>query len=127
MSTWDIKPSGVRGVLSKTAEAGSKFEEEFTSYSDGVMGAAKGAGTMVLGGTEIPKEGAFGPVAQALLEFQQRTENDLKFLPVRTGKSITGARLATEEYVKGDLQMAKNKQEEYSKAPTPEEMKGPKK
>ncbi|MFE2166759.1 DUF6507 family protein [Streptomyces sp. NPDC059447] len=127
MSTWDIKPNGVREVLNKTAEAGGKFEEEFESYSTGLMGAATSAGTMVLGGTEVPKGGAFGPVAQALQEFQQRTENDLKFLPVRTGKSITGARLATEEYVKGDLQMAKNKQEEYSKAPTPEEMKGPKK
>ncbi|WP_328924698.1 DUF6507 family protein [Streptomyces sp. NBC_00190] len=127
MSTWDIKPDGVREVLSKTAEAGGKFEEEFESYGDGLVGAATSAGTMVLGGTEIPKGGAFGPVAQALQEFQQRTENDLKFLPVRTGKSITGARLATEEYVKGDLQMAKNKQDEYSKAPTPEEMKGPKK
>ncbi|MFD6110237.1 DUF6507 family protein [Streptomyces yangpuensis] len=52
---------------------------------------------------------------------------DSKFLPVRTGKSITGARLATEEYVKGDLQMAKNKQEEYAKAPTAQELKGPKK
>ncbi|MFD3544279.1 DUF6507 family protein [Streptomyces sp. NPDC058655] len=127
VSTWDIKPDGVRGVLSKTAEAGGKFEEAFTSYGEGVAGAATWAGTMVLGGTQVPTGGAFGPVAQALLEFQQRTENDVKFLPVRTGKSITGARLATEEYVKGDLEMAKNKQEEYSKAPTPEEMKVPKK
>ncbi|GHD67420.1 DUF6507 family protein [Streptomyces goshikiensis] len=127
MSNWDIKPDGVRGVLSKTAEAGGKFEDEFTAYGDGLVGAATWAGTMVLGGTELPKGGAFGPVAQALQEFQQRTENDVKFLPVRTAKSITGARLATEEYLKGDLQMAKNKQEEYSKAPTPEEMKDPKK
>ncbi|GGR05009.1 DUF6507 family protein [Streptomyces netropsis] len=127
MSKWDIKPDGVRGVLSKTAEAGGKFEEEFKAYGEGLVGAATWAGTMVLGGTEIPKGGAFGPVAQALQEFQQKTENDVKFLPVRTGKSITGARLATEEYLKGDLEMAKNKQEEYSKAPTPEEMKGPKK
>ncbi|MEU5808730.1 DUF6507 family protein [Streptomyces sp. NPDC047718] len=127
MSDWDIKPDGVRGVLSKTAEAASKFEEEFTSYGDGLVGAATSAGTMVLGGAEVPKGGAFGPVAQALQEFQQRTENDLKFLPVRAGKSITGARLATEEYVKGDLEMAANKQKEYSKAPTAEELKGPKK
>lgn len=55
MSTWDIKPDGVREVLSKTAEAGGKFEEEFESYGDGLVGAATSAGTMVLGGTEIPK------------------------------------------------------------------------
>ncbi|MDH6544722.1 DUF6507 family protein [Streptomyces lavendulae] len=127
MSTWDIKPGGVQGVLNKTAEAGAKFEEEFTSYGDGLVGAATSAGTMVLGGTEIPEGGAFGPVAQALQEFQQHTENDLKFLPVRTGKSITGARVATQEYLKGNLEMAKQAQDNYSKAPTPEEMKGSKK
>lgn len=127
MTKWDIKPDGVRGVLKKTAEAGGEFEAEFTSYDEGLVGAATWAGTMVLGGTELPEGGAFGPVAQALQEFQEHTDNDLKFLPVRTGKSITGARLATQEYLKGDLDMAKNKQEQYSKAPTPEEMKGPKK
>ncbi|MCY0963192.1 DUF6507 family protein [Streptomyces sp. H27-H5] len=102
MATWDIEPGGVQGVLSKTAEAGAKFEDEFTAYGDGLLGAATWAGTMVLGGTEIPEGGAFGPVAQALQEFQQHTENDLKFLPVRTGKSITGARLATEAYLSLD-------------------------
>ncbi|MYX16623.1 hypothetical protein GTY67_25050 [Streptomyces sp. SID8374] len=127
MSKWDIKPDGVRSVLSRTAKVGGKFEDEFVSYGESLAGAAKWAGTMVLGGTEIPKGGAFGPVAQALKEFQERTKNDLRFLPVRTGKSITGARLATEEYLKGDLEMAKNKQEQYAKAPTPEELKGPKK
>nr|WP_256088846.1 DUF6507 family protein [Streptomyces sp. DvalAA-43] len=127
VSKWDIKPDGVRGVLSRTAEVGSEFEEEFTSYGEGLLGAATCAGTMVLGGTEIPKGGAFGPVAQALQEFQDHTSGDLKFLAVRTGKSITGARLATEEYIKGDLEMARNKQREYSKAPTPEELKGLKK
>ncbi|MFE3946325.1 DUF6507 family protein [Streptomyces sp. NPDC059118] len=127
MSKWDIKPDGVRGVLSRTAEVGGEFEEEFTSYGEGLLGAAACAGTMVLGGTEIPKGGAFGPVVQALQEFQDHTSGDLKFLAVRTGKSITGARLATEEYIKGDLEMARNKQKEYSKAPTPEELKGLKK
>ncbi|MFB6715650.1 MULTISPECIES: DUF6507 family protein [unclassified Streptomyces] len=127
MTKWDIKPDGVRGVLSRTAEVGGEFEEEFTSYGEGLLGAATCAGTMVLGGTETPRGGAFGPVAQALQEFQNHTKDDLKYLPVRTGKSITGARLATEEYIKGDLEMARNKQKEYSKAPTPEELKGLKK
>ncbi|MEV5242085.1 DUF6507 family protein [Streptomyces cinnamoneus] len=127
MSKWDIRPGGVQGVLNNTAEAASKFEEEFKSYSEGLVHSATHAGTMILGGTKQPEGGAFGPVAQALQEFQEHTSDDLKFLPVRTGKSITGARLATEAYVHGDLEMAKNKQEEYSKAPTPEEMKGPKK
>ncbi|MFI9238462.1 DUF6507 family protein [Streptomyces cinnamoneus] len=127
MSKWDIQPGAVHGVLNKTAESGGKFEEEFKAYTEGLMHSSTHAGTMVLGGSAQPEGGAFGPVTQALQEFQKATENDLKFLPVRTGKSLTGARLATQEYIKGDLEMAKNKQEEYSKAPTPEEMKGPKK
>lgn len=124
VSKWDIKPGGVRGVLNRTAEVGGKFEAEFVAYGEGLAGAAKWAGTMVLGGTELPKGGAFGPVALALKEFQERTKNDLRFLPVRAAKSITGARLATEAYLEGDLEMAKNKQEQYAKAPTPEELKG---
>ncbi|MEU1439565.1 DUF6507 family protein, partial [Streptomyces sp. NPDC005786] len=38
VSKWDIKPDGVRGVLSKTAEAAGEFEAEFTSYGDGLVG-----------------------------------------------------------------------------------------
>ncbi|MEW1892646.1 DUF6507 family protein [Streptomyces sp. NPDC048567] len=124
MTKWDIDPGGVRRVLKKTAEVGGEFKTEFTSYNDHLVGSATSAGTMVLGGTEIPKGGAFGPVAQALQEFQQHTLKDLQFLPVRAAKSMTGARLATEAYLAGDLEMAKNKQEQYSKAPTPEELKG---
>ncbi len=124
MSKWDIKPDGVRSVLSKTAEVAGKFENEFTAYSEGLVGSATSAGTMILGGAEVPKGGAFGPVAQALQEFQQRTEDDVKFLPVRTGKSIKGAREATAAYLQGDLEMAHNKQEEAAKAPTPEELAG---
>ncbi|MFE6681050.1 DUF6507 family protein [Streptomyces sp. NPDC057729] len=57
MTKWDIKPDGVRGVLSRTAEVGGEFEEEFTSYGEGLLGAATCAGTMVLGGTETPRGG----------------------------------------------------------------------
>ncbi|WP_438310220.1 DUF6507 family protein [Streptomyces sp. HUAS TT3] len=100
MSDWDIKPDGVRGVLSKRRSS----RRTVTAW--------------------------WAPPRR----WARWTENDLKFLPVRAGKSITGARLsvtgarlATEEYVKGDLEMAANKRKEYSKAPTAEEVKGPKK
>ncbi|MFI5831617.1 DUF6507 family protein [Streptomyces sp. NPDC051578] len=61
MSTWDIKPDGVQGVLSKNAEAGGKFEEEFTAYGEGLVGAATWAGTMVLGGAGGAARGRAGP------------------------------------------------------------------
>ncbi|MFI5769687.1 DUF6507 family protein [Streptomyces sp. NPDC051658] len=41
VSKWDIKPDGVRGVLSRTAEVGGEFEEEFTSYGEGLLGAVR--------------------------------------------------------------------------------------
>ncbi|MEU1781543.1 MULTISPECIES: DUF6507 family protein [Streptomyces] len=125
MSKWDIQPDGVRTVLNNTGEIAGKFEEEFTAYSEGLVGSATSAGTMILGGTKAPEGGAFGPVAQALQEFQQHTENDVKFLPVRAGKSIKGAREATEAYLKGDEEMLQNKQHMAAQAPTPEELKGP--
>ncbi|MCC3777627.1 DUF6507 family protein [Streptomyces sp. UNOB3_S3] len=124
MPKWDIQPDGVRTVLNNTGEVAGKFEDELTAYSEGLVGSATSAGTMILGGTKAPEGGAFGPVAQALQEFQEHTENDLKFLVVRTGKSIKGAREATEEYIKGDLAMAQNKQHLAAQAPTPEELKG---
>lgn len=123
MTKWDIQPDGVRTALNNTGETAGKFGEEFTAYSDGLVASATAAGTMILGGTKAPEGGAFGPVAQALQEFQQHTENDLKFLVVRAGKSIKGAREATEEYLKGDEQMAQNKQHLAAQAPTPEEFK----
>ncbi|MFI1968175.1 hypothetical protein BLA24_20720 [Streptomyces cinnamoneus] len=123
---WDIQLDGVRAALGHTGEVAGKFEEEFTSYGEHVSGAATSAGTMALGGATAPEGGFVGPVGAALKEFADGTENDLRFLPVRAGKSIKGAREAAEAYQQGDLEMAQNKEDAALKAPTPEELKPPK-
>ncbi|GAA2713150.1 MULTISPECIES: DUF6507 family protein [Streptomyces] len=119
---WDIKLDGVRAALSHTGEVAGKFEEEFTSYSEHLSGASTSAGTMALGGAKAPEGGFVGPIGAALKEFADGTQNDLRFLPVRAGKSIKGAREATEAYLKGDQEMAENKENAALQAPTPEEI-----
>ncbi|MEU3422761.1 DUF6507 family protein [Streptomyces murinus] len=108
MSKWDIDVESVRGVLGKTMDTAGKFEDELTSYSDGLASAAKSAGTMAPGAQ--PKSGTPGPIAAALAEFADKTFNDLRYLPARAAASIGGAAKATEEYVTGDLKMAANAQ-----------------
>ncbi|MEV4433434.1 DUF6507 family protein [Streptomyces sp. NPDC049555] len=119
---WDIKLDGVRAALSHTGEVAGKFEEEFTSYSEHLSGAATSAGTMVLGGSTAPKGGFVGPIGAALKEFADGTQDELRFIPVRAGKSLKGAREATEAYLKGDQEMAENKENAALQAPTPEEL-----
>lgn len=108
MSKWDIHVGTVRHVLGKTEETAGKFEGEFTSYTGGLESAAKSAGTMAPG--VQPGSGTPGPVAAALQEFAQKTFDDLRYLPARAAASIGGAAKATEEYVRGDLQMAADAQ-----------------
>ncbi|MCE7551566.1 DUF6507 family protein [Streptomyces thermodiastaticus] len=110
MPKWDISVDAVRGVLGKTQETASKFEDAFTAYSNAMTSAASSAGTMLPGAK--PKSGTPGPVAVALQEFADKTFDDLRYLPARAAKSIAGAAKATDAYVSGDLDMAANAQHE---------------
>ncbi|GAA0962493.1 hypothetical protein GCM10009575_097580 [Streptomyces rhizosphaericus] len=111
---WDIDTSGVRGVLLKTGRVADDIEGQAKSYGKHLLSAAKSAGTLSMGCGPKP-EG--GPVAAALVEFEQKTENDIKYIAARSGKSIKGAATATKEYVGGDLAMAAHAQHEALKAP----------
>ncbi|MCC2278575.1 DUF6507 family protein [Streptomyces sp. ET3-23] len=122
MPGWDIKPDAVRVVLGNTRDQAEKLGEELQAYATTMESAAKSAGTMIQG--EVPKDGAFGPVAGALGEFGHNTQDDLKFLMVRSVKSIGGAAEATRCYENGALEMAHNAQHAAAQAPTPEELKG---
>ncbi|MGW1200051.1 DUF6507 family protein [Streptomyces sp. NPDC002536] len=122
MPGWDIKPDAVRVVLGNTRDKAEKLGEELQAYAASMESAAKSAGTMIQG--ETPKDGAFGPVAGALGEFGKNTQDDLKFLMVRSAKSIHGAVEATRCYENGALEMAQNAQNAAAQAPTPKELKG---
>ncbi|MFI9200343.1 DUF6507 family protein [Streptomyces sp. NPDC053048] len=119
---WNIDIAGVSSVLGTVGEVAGKLQGEFTSYSNAMKNAGTHAGTIAKGG-KAP-EGGGGLVAAALAEFAKKTQDDLKYVAVRTTKSLTGAAEATKAYATGDMEMAANTQKSFSQAPTPEELAG---
>ncbi|GHC72384.1 DUF6507 family protein [Streptomyces cinnamoneus] len=117
MSQWDIKPAGVRGVISRTSEVIGKLGDESTSYSTHTQSAAGHAGALV-----GPCDASQGLVGLALAAYTQHATPELAFIAVRAKKSLQGAIDATAAYEEGDLEMAANKQAAACKAPTPEEL-----
>lgn len=112
---WDIKPSGVRGVLSKTGTAAEGFQKASKALETTLPNAAKHAGTISFGGGG---EGSgMGPIAAALAELMASHNVRLTFIGARTGASIKGAMDATTAYVNGNLEQAANAQREALKAP----------
>ncbi|MCX5388085.1 DUF6507 family protein [Streptomyces sp. NBC_00083] len=114
MTGWDIKPAGVSGVLQKTATAAEAMSKAGTAMQESLKSAATSAGT-ISGPT--CGEAPMGPVGGALGEFMQHKAQELGYIAVRTQHSLQGAYDATTEYVKGDLDMAANKQSQAVKEP----------
>ncbi|MFI6686621.1 DUF6507 family protein [Streptomyces sp. NPDC050485] len=117
MTGWDVSPSGVQGALKKTAVSAEGLSTAGTNLSDTLPRTATAAGTVAAGYTGPAL--ATGPVAAALGEFMQHWQKDLRYVVERTGKSLTGAAEATNEYVKGDLEMAAQAQHTAAEEPTP--------
>lgn len=103
---WDIKVDGVRSVVTKTSEVAEHLEGEAKSYGKHLEGAAKAAGTLSQGG----KAPATGLVGLALSQFAEATQNSLKYMGQRTGKSLQGAVDAAKAYLHADYDMAANAQ-----------------
>ncbi|MBC9714476.1 hypothetical protein H9Y04_18100 [Streptomyces sp. TRM66268-LWL] len=125
MTRWDIRPQGVQGQLEKTGEMAGEVEKALTALLTHLQEAAQAAGTAVLPSqaeTTVPgKRGpdnspltqkAMGPVAAGIGEFVQgKSKTDFKTIAERIEASMTGAALATREYVEGDLETAKQAQD----------------
>jgi hypothetical protein len=119
----------VQGVLNKVVKAADDLDDALTGLQNGVTGAAASAGTIKAGdyvnGYAALKPGQYGPpspgaeglVAAALGQFVQAHEKQLAYIAQRTVNSLTGARDATNAYVKGDLAMAEQAQKEALKEP----------
>ena len=103
MTGWDVSPSGVQGALQKTAVSAGEMSTAGNESGEPHR-TATAAGTVASGYTG--PELATGPVAAALGEFMQHKPKELRYIVARTGKSLTGAAEARNEYVKGDLRMA---------------------
>ena len=117
MTGWDVSPSGVQGALQKAAVSAGELSTAGTNLSDTLPRTATAAGTVASGYTGPAL--ATGPVAAALGEFMQHWQKDLQYVAERTGKSLTGAAEATNEYVKGDLRMAAQAQHAAVAEPIP--------
>ncbi|MET9293788.1 DUF6507 family protein [Streptomyces sp. NPDC003077] len=121
MTSWDITPSGVHGVLNKTRGTAGDLANKISTYTGDLASAASAAGTLSFGGkakSAAQGEGASGgPVGAALAEFSEKTQNDLVFLVARAMKSVSGATDATLAYIQGDTEMAANSQHTALGAP----------
>ena len=106
MSTWDIDPVGVQGVLNRTTDAAAGFDSALTSLSSSIEGAAT--------------QSASGPVASALSGFAGVMSSDIQFVFQRSQAAVTGCVNAVNAYAAGDLEMAAHAQASASAAPSGE-------
>ncbi|MFN2494734.1 MAG: DUF6507 family protein, partial [Pseudonocardiaceae bacterium] len=106
MSRWDISPSGVRGVLSRTETVAQEFEGQMTRLRTALEGAVGQSSSEI--------------VASAVGGFMERSATPaIQFVFTRTGACLSGAAQATNHYLAGDLEMAANAQAAASAAPDP--------
>ncbi|MFF3993606.1 DUF6507 family protein [Streptomyces cyaneofuscatus] len=131
MTAWDIKPQGVQGQLKVVGTHAGDLEKALGTWLTDVAEAAQAAGTAIPGGTEagrpvgpvapgrqlgpvagsIVAPSATGPVAAALGEYVTARKPKLKSMAERIQAAVLGAATATNEYVEGDLDTAKQAQD----------------
>ncbi|NXY93856.1 hypothetical protein HYE82_05495 [Streptomyces sp. BR123] len=123
MTAWDIKPQGVQGQLKTVGGHAGDLEKALNTLVTAMSKAGEAAGTAVPGSvskTAIPNpapghaptmKGAMGPVAAALGEYLKGREKELKSMAERIEACILGAVKATNEYLEGDLESAKQAQD----------------
>ncbi|MFB0633324.1 DUF6507 family protein [Streptomyces sp. NPDC059104] len=114
---WDIKPSGVQGVVNKTITAAGGFQTAGKSLQTELPEAAKHAGTVTEGGSTAGEGGGMGPIAGALGELMASHATRIAYISARTEASLNGAIKATTAYVHGNIEQAQNAQNEALKEP----------
>ncbi|MFI0261896.1 DUF6507 family protein [Streptomyces sp. NPDC017056] len=125
MASWDIQPQGVQGQLKVVGTHAEDLGKALTTLLTDMQEAAGAAGTAVPGsqaatrplGPVLPQEApkwssriSTGPVAAALSEYATKRKTDFKAMADRCQAAVLGAAKATNEYVQGDLEAAKNAQ-----------------
>lgn len=124
MTSWDIKPQGVQGRLKVVGGHAGDLEKALNAMVAAVSDAATAAGTAVPGtvaqlpvagpvavGAEPLSHPTLGPVAAALGTYLTARKPQLKSMSERIQAAVLGAATATNEYVEGDLDAAKQAQE----------------
>ena len=106
MPSWDIEPSGVRGVVGRTEGVAKSFEDQMTKLENALSGAAA--------------QSSSGIVGEALSGFAEANKSQFQFVFTRTGACLNAAVQATNAYLDGDLTMAANAQKSAAAAPQPQ-------
>ncbi|MGD3112458.1 DUF6507 family protein [Streptomyces sp. YGL11-2] len=131
MASWDIQPQGVQGHLKVVGTHAEDLGDVLSTVLADLREAAQAAGTAVPGsqaiapphgpvvagntlrgpaGAPLLSQTSTGPVAAALAEYAAHRNKDFKAMADRCQAAVLGAVKATNEYVQGDLEAAKNAQ-----------------
>ncbi|MFH8585990.1 DUF6507 family protein [Streptomyces celluloflavus] len=131
MASWDIQPQGVQGQLKVVGTHAEDLGKALNTLLADIQEAALAAGTAVPGTSAMtPMRGPMtpsgkplgpvapellphkvtGPVAAALVEYVNGRKKGMKAMADRCQAAVLGAAKATNEYVQGDLEAAKNAQ-----------------
>jgi ankyrin repeat protein len=105
VTSWDIQPIAVRGVLSRTESVARDFDEQMKSLNTALQGAAE--------------QSSSGIVAQALEGLAASQSQSIQFVFTRTGACMNAAARATNYYLQGDHEMALHAQAAATSAPQP--------
>lgn len=106
MTSWDIDPAGVGGVLTKTQSVATGFQTHLTEISSAMETAAPNTSSALVAG-------ALGAFAEELAPQVESVVN-------LTVSAITGASRAVQAYAEGDLEMAARAQQNASSVHTPD-------
>ncbi|AKA06849.1 hypothetical protein SAZ_33910 [Streptomyces noursei ZPM] len=131
MASWDIQPQGVQGQLKVVGAHAEDLGDVLSGLLADLREAAGAAGTAVPGsqaitpphgpvvagntlrgpaGAPLLSQTSTGPVGAALAQYAAARNNDFKAMADRCQAAVLGAVKATNEYVQGDLEAAKNAQ-----------------
>ncbi|WP_030413255.1 DUF6507 family protein [Streptomyces sp. NRRL S-1448] len=125
MASWDIQPQGVQGQLRVVGTHAEDLGNALSTLLTDMKEAAEAAGTAVPGsqaaprsyGPVVPQKApswsartSTGPVAAALGEYAAQRKPDFEAMAHRCQAAVLGAVAATNEYVQGDLEAARNAQ-----------------
>ncbi|WP_043267276.1 DUF6507 family protein [Streptomyces sp. CT34] len=131
MASWDIQPQGVQGQLKVVGAHAEDLGDVLSTLLADLREAAEAAGTAVPGsqaaapphgpvmpaptlkgptGTPVLSQRSSGPVATALVQYAAGRSEVFKAMADRCQAAVLGAAKATNEYVQGDLEAAKNAQ-----------------
>ncbi|MEV4440965.1 DUF6507 family protein [Streptomyces sp. NPDC049577] len=108
MTSWDIQPAEVGGVLRKAGTAAEGLAKAGDGLQKTLPEAATAAGTITIEGPYCGTAPPSGPVAAALGEFAAARQKELLYIATRAANSLNGAKNAAEEYLKGDVKMAEH-------------------